>query len=251
MTLPFSGGRTQTPACSLCEQDLVSAPLMPQGQHTRFLSRNRHILRRCLASRKSPKRSAIAAWNLRKLGQGGLGQPLCFPCLFLLLLSRPLASCLYVGFVCVCVCLFFGARARAAMATLRPKLYVFLRRSLADSSPPPRARSFAPLWNLLPFPMADAAAPAVPRQQRRKEARAQTQDDSRRVRQRLEDLESRLETLEGRSRGHDLRLQYLEAPLKLVLKKFNGRLARIPVSRLQSLLFRQPFCRSCANLVGP
>ena len=59
---------------SLCEQVLVSALLMPQGQHTRFLSRNRHILRHCLASRKSPKRSAIAAWNLRRLGQGGFGE---------------------------------------------------------------------------------------------------------------------------------------------------------------------------------
>ena len=70
--------------------------------------------------------------------------------------------------------------------------------------------------------MADAPAPAVPRQQRRKEARAQVQDDNRRVRQRLDDLEARLETLEGRQRGHDLRLQYLEAPLKLVLKKFRA-----------------------------
>ena len=72
--MPFLGGRTQTPACSLCEHVLVFALLMPQGQHTRFLSRNRHILRHCLASRKSPKRSAIAAWNLRRLGQGGFGE---------------------------------------------------------------------------------------------------------------------------------------------------------------------------------
>ena len=70
--------------------------------------------------------------------------------------------------------------------------------------------------------MADAPAPANPRQQRRKEARAQAQDDNRRVRQRIDDLEARLETLEGRQRGHDLRLQYLEAPLKLVLKKFRA-----------------------------
>ena len=70
--------------------------------------------------------------------------------------------------------------------------------------------------------MADAPAPAQPRQQRRKEARAQAQDDNRRVRQRMDALEARLETLEGRQRGHDLRLQYLEAPLKLVLKKFRA-----------------------------
>ena len=70
--------------------------------------------------------------------------------------------------------------------------------------------------------MADAPAPAVPRQQRRKEARAQVQDDNRRVKQCIDDLEARLETLEGRQRGHDLRLQYLEAPLKLVRTKFRA-----------------------------
>ena len=89
--------------------------------------------------------------------------------------------------------------------------------------PPLRADPSAPLVSFSLFLiMADAPAPAAPRQQRRKEARAQAQDDSRRVRQRLDDLESRLEALEGRSRGHDLRLQYLEAPLKLVLKKFKA-----------------------------
>ena len=50
-------------------------------------------------------------------------------------------------------------------------------------------------------PMADAAAPVVPRQQRRKEVRAQTNDDVRRVRQRLDDTERRLEALEGRWAG--------------------------------------------------
>ena len=69
--------------------------------------------------------------------------------------------------------------------------------------------------------MADAA-PAAPRHQRRKEARAQTDEDVRRVRQRMDDADVRLDTLEGRLRGHDLRLQYLEAPLKLVLKKFKA-----------------------------
>ena len=136
-----------------------------------------------------------------------------------------------------CVCLFSGARARVATATLRPKLYVFLRRSLADSRPPLRVRSLAPFWHLSSLPMAEAAAPAAPRQQRRKEARAQAQDDSCRVRQRLEDLELRLETLEGRSRGHDLRLQYLEAPLTLVLKKFKA-----PVGGKG---YRLPGCKVC------
>ena len=69
--------------------------------------------------------------------------------------------------------------------------------------------------------MADAA-PAMPRQQRRKEARAQADEDVRRVRQRMDDTDVRLDNLEGRLRGHDLRLQYLEAPLKLVLKKFKA-----------------------------
>ena len=66
------------------------------------------------------------------------------------------------------------------------------------------------------------AAPAVPRQQRRKEARAQATDDVRRVRQRMDDTDVRLENLEGRLRGHDLRLQYLEVALKLVLKKLKA-----------------------------
>ena len=69
--------------------------------------------------------------------------------------------------------------------------------------------------------MADAAQ-AAPRHQRRKEARAQTDEDVRRVRQRMDDADVRLDTLEGRLRGHDLRLQYLEAPLKLVLKKLKA-----------------------------
>ena len=105
--------------------------------------------------------------------------------------------------------------------------------------------------------MAEAAAPAVPRQQRREEARAQAQDDTRRVRQRLDDLEARLETLEGRSRGHDLRLQYLEAPLKLVLKKFNltrhqwnSGQPRILDSKQRSLLFRQFFLQELRESGG-
>ena len=61
--MPFLGGRTQTPACSLCEHVLV-------------FSRNRHILRHCLASRKSPKRSSIAAWNLRRFHGLFFGGPL-------------------------------------------------------------------------------------------------------------------------------------------------------------------------------
>ena len=69
--------------------------------------------------------------------------------------------------------------------------------------------------------MADAA-PAVPRQQRRKEARAQADADVRRVRQRLDETDVRLDNLEGRLRGHDPRLQYLEAPLKLALKNFKA-----------------------------
>ena len=55
--------------------------------------------------------------------------------------------------------------------------------------------------------MPEAAAPAAPRQQHRKEAKAQVHDDVRRARQRLEETETRLETLKGRFRGHNLRLQ--------------------------------------------
>ena len=136
-------------------------------------------------------------------------------------LSRPLASCLLLFFM---LCLFvFSARARAATASPRFRPYIFLRRSLAVSRPPAiLALLLSPGLALVIPNMADAPAPAAPRQQRRKEARAQAQDDNRRVRQRIDDLEARLETLEGRQRGHDLRLQYLEAPLKLVLKKFRA-----------------------------
>ena len=102
--------------------------------------------------------------------------------------------------------------------------------------------------------MADAA-PAVPRQQRRKEARAQVDEDVRRVRQRMDDTDVRLDTLEGRLRGHDLRLQYLEAPLKLVLKKFkapsNSGLPRTMGSRRPNPPFRLPFFKSFVRLVAP
>ena len=131
---------------------------------------------------------------------------------------------LLVHFCCLCcACLFFDARARAATASPRFRLYIFLRRSLAVSRLPDVLALLLLLVLALVIPiMADAPAPAVPRQQRRKEARAQVQDDNRRVRKRIDDLEARLETMEGRQRGHDLRLQYLEAPLKLVLKKFKA-----------------------------
>ena len=96
--------------------------------------------------------------------------------------------------------------------------------------------------------MADAA-PAVPRQQRRKEARAQADEDVRRVRQRMDDADVRLDTLEGRLRGHDLRLQYLEAPLKLVSKLLsNSGLPRILGSR-PNPPFRLHFFKSFVMLV--
>ena len=135
-----------------------------------------------------------------------------------LFLSCPLASGLcFFAFVCSVMMHVHAWRLRPL--GLGP--YVFLRRSLADSIAPPVPALFALSLVLLLFPMADAAVPAAPCQQRRKEARAQAQDDSRRVRQRLDEMETRIENLEGRFRGHDLRLQYLEAPLKL--RKFKAR----------------------------
>ena len=96
------------------------------------------------------------------------------------------------------------------------------------------------------------AAPAVPRQQRRKEARAQADEDVRRVRQRMDEADVRLDTLEGRLRGHDLRLQYLEVPLN-VLKKFKARLSsglpRILGSRRPNPPFRLHFFKSFVMLV--
>ena len=136
------------------------------------------------------------------------------------------SSCFLSVFLFVCGCFMvplYAWRLRPLGLGL-----TFLRRRLADSRSP-IVPTLLPLLASVFLPMADAAAPAVPRQQRRKEARAQAQDDSRRVRQRLEDLESRLETLEGRSRGHGLRLQYLEAPLKLVYRQGRSSAIKLPL----------------------
>ena len=139
----------------------------------------------------------------------------CIACFFSL--SRPLASCPHI---CCCrACFCVDARARAATANLgllssydAALVTQALQPAYCLPSVPP------PLFLVL---MADAAQ-AAPRHQRRKEARAQTDEDVRRVRQRMDEADGRLDTLEGRLRGHDLRLQYLEAPLKLVLKKFKA-----------------------------
>ena len=133
------------------------------------------------------------------------------------LLSCPLASCLYVILVLVYVLVHVHAwrwrplrvsyMSSCDAALLTQALCVFT--------------ALPPVLLLHHHIMAEAV-PAVPRQQRRKEARAQASDDVRQVCQRMDDTDVRLDNLEGRLRGHDLRLQYLEAPLKLVLKKLKA-----------------------------
>ena len=132
--------------------------------------------------------------------------------------SRPLASCPYVVFVVLDHVLVHAHEWRWRPLGLRSMSSCDA--ALLTQAPLP-AHCLLPVLLPCPIIMADAA-PAVPRQQRRKEARAQVDEDVRRVRQRMDDTDVRLDTLEGRLRGHDLRLQYLEAPLKLVLKKFKS-----------------------------
>ena len=143
----------------------------------------------------------------------------CAQCLLLLLFvpsSCFLSICsFYVVLVFVCV----HARAWRWRA-LGVRLMSSCDAALLTQAPLP---AHCLLTVLFPcFIIIAEAAPAVPRQQRRKEARAQADEDVRRVRQRMDEADVRLDTLEGRLRGHDLRLQYLEAPLKLVLKKFKA-----------------------------
>ena len=117
------------------------------------------------------------------------------PCLPLFS-SRPLASCpALVFFWCV-----FCARARAAMASPSDHLACFAPKPLIASR---IFREEGYVSDLVP--MAEAQA----------QKQAQRQDDDRRLCHHLEDVEPKLDTLEGRScahDGHDLRLQYLEAP---------------------------------------
>ena len=147
------------------------------------------------------------------------GAPLCTACL-LLLLSVP-SSC-FLSICCffrACSCLVHVHEWRWRPLGLRSMSSCDA--ALLTQTPLP---AYCLLPALLPYLliMADAA-PAVPRQQkRRREARAQVDEDVRRVCQRMDDTDVRLDTLEGRLRGHNLRLQYLEAPLKLVLKKFKA-----------------------------
>ena len=52
--------------------------------------------------------------------------------------------------------------------------------------------------------------------------RAEREDETRRVRARLNEHEGQIDDLQGTARHHDLRLQYLEAPYKWVARGFNS-----------------------------
>ena len=69
--------------------------------------------------------------------------------------------------------------------------------------------------------MADAAQ--LPRRgERRAAARAQNEEEGRRVRQRLDDVEVRMDGMQSRIDQHEMRLGYLEAHIKVVLRGFDA-----------------------------
>ena len=70
---------------------------------------------------------------------------------------------------------------------------------------------------LFPFPLfSDRMAPKAAIR------RAEREDETRRVRARLNEHEGQIDDLQGTARHHDLRLQYLEAPYKWVARGFNS-----------------------------
>ena len=56
------------------------------------------------------------------------------------------------------------------------------------------------------------------RGKRRAAARAQQEEDGRRARQRLDDVETRLDTMDSRIAQHEMRLSFLESNIKVVLR---------------------------------
>ena len=60
------------------------------------------------------------------------------------------------------------------------------------------------------------------RGERRAAARAQNEEEGRRVRQRLDDVEVRMDGMQSRIDQHEMRLGYLEAHIKVVLRGFDA-----------------------------
>ena len=86
--------------------------------------------------------------------------------------------------------------------------------------------AFAPLFGpsscLVPLlNMADAAQPPR-RGERRAAARAHNEEEGRRVRQRLDDVEVRLDGMQTRIDQHEMRLGFVEAHIKVVLRGFDA-----------------------------
>ena len=69
--------------------------------------------------------------------------------------------------------------------------------------------------------MADAAQPPR-RGERRAAARAHNEEEGRRVRQRLDDVEVRLDGMQSRIDMHEMRLGFVEAHIKVVLRGFDA-----------------------------
>ena len=97
----------------------------------------------------------------------------------------------------------------------------------ADQAPAPPLYLVEILGSSFPLPiMADGAANVEQGRQRRR-ARAAA-DGERSVRQRLGDMETRMDTAEALCRAQDTRILYLEAYTKVVLRGFS------PVGRIKS-----------------
>ena len=60
------------------------------------------------------------------------------------------------------------------------------------------------------------------RGERRAAARAQNEEEGRRTRQRLDDVEVRLDGMQSRLDQHDMRLGFLEAHIKVVIRGFDA-----------------------------
>ena len=95
--------------------------------------------------------------------------------------------------------------------------------ALSASKLPLASRRFLPTWSFptLFFPMAE-----VPAVRRRRGARAggeggEEPEHGRRVRARVDDAETRLDTMEAQLLRHETRLQFTEAPLRVVLRGFS------------------------------
>ena len=65
-------------------------------------------------------------------------------------------------------------------------------------------------------------AEVQPRRGERRAARAAQEDEGRRVRQCIDDVETRLDTMDSRLAQHEMRLNFLESHIKVVIRGFEA-----------------------------